>query len=72
MHTKLKFLSLSIYDNYTTSNKCNRADWEISFFTINAHIKTQFLAINYYGTSGSSTAELACTVKGISKVPAST
>lgn len=32
MHTKLKFLSLSIYDNYTTSNKCNRADWEISFY----------------------------------------
>lgn len=27
--TKLRFLSLSIYDNYTTGRKCNRADWEI-------------------------------------------
>lgn len=26
---KFRFLSLSIYDNYTTGRKCNRADWEI-------------------------------------------
>lgn len=34
IHTKLKFLSLSSYDNYTTSNKCNRADWEICLISM--------------------------------------
>jgi len=66
-HTKLGFLSLSIYDNYTTASKCNRADWEIAFFSINAPTKPQFLAINFYRTSGSRTAGLTCVVKGTSR-----